>query len=48
VAAEDSNILSWNVANWISVTLMAAVGIAIFFAIQKFVLSRKAAASAAS
>lgn len=31
-------ILDWNVPNWITVTLMAAIGVAFLFAIQKIVL----------
>lgn len=39
-------ILDWNVPNWVTVTLMAAIGIAILFAAQKIVIQyrdRKAA-----
>lgn len=34
----DDAILSWNVANWITVVLMASIGIAILFAVQKIVI----------
>lgn len=34
----DGAILDWNFTNWITVTLMAAIGIAILFAVQKIVI----------
>jgi hypothetical protein len=39
--ASESTILSWNVTNWITVILMAAVGIALLAVIQKMVLSAR-------
>ena len=33
----DENILTWNVTNWVTVILMAAIGFAILGTIQKFI-----------
>ena len=35
------NIISWNVANWVTVLLMAALGYAIFILISKAILIAK-------
>jgi len=42
MAAED-NIITWNVTNWITVVLMAAVFFFGLGAAQKYLASRKAA-----
>lgn len=41
MAAAEDTILSWNVTNWITVVLMAAIGFALLAVIQKIVVSRK-------
>lgn len=35
--------ISWNVTNWITIVLMAAIGFALLAVAQKFVQSRTAA-----
>lgn len=39
MAAED-NIITWNVPNWITVILMAAIGFGILALVQKYVQSK--------
>lgn len=38
--AADENILSWNVANWITVVLMAAIAFFLLGVVQKWMQSR--------
>lgn len=38
------NLITWNVANWITVILMAAIGFAILGLVKKYYESRQAAA----
>ena len=40
MASEGGAILTWNVANWITVILMAAIGFAILGTLMKFYQSR--------
>jgi hypothetical protein len=40
----DENILTWNVTNWVTVILMAAIGFALLGWIQNVVAKRKASA----
>lgn len=35
------NIISWNVANWVSVVLMASIGYALFVLISKTIAKTK-------
>ncbi len=39
----DENIVTWNVTNWITIVLMAAVGFGILAVAQKFIAAKKAA-----
>jgi hypothetical protein len=39
----DENIVTWNVTNWITIVLMAAVGLGILAVAQKFIAAKKAA-----
>lgn len=39
----DENIVTWNVTNWITVVLMAAVGLGILALAQKYIASKKGA-----
>lgn len=39
----DENIVTWNVTNWITIVLMAAVGFGALALIQKFVASKQGA-----
>lgn len=39
----DENIITWNVTNWITVVLMAAVGLGILAFAQKYIASKKGA-----
>lgn len=39
----DENIVTFNVTNWITIVLMAAVGFAILAFVQKYVASKKGA-----
>ncbi len=39
--AGERTIISWNVTNWITILLMAAIGFAILAVIQKVVISIK-------
>ena len=34
---DDANILTWNVTNWVTVILMAAIGFAILGVLQKYI-----------
>lgn len=38
----DETIISWNVANWVTIILMASIGFALLGLAQKFVANRKA------
>ena len=40
----DENILTWNVSNWITVVLMAAVAFGILAFAQKYIAAKKASA----
>jgi len=40
----DENIITWNVTNWVTIVLMAAVGFFLFATIQKYVAAKKQAA----
>jgi hypothetical protein len=40
----EENILTWNVSNWITVVLMAAVGFGILAFAQKYIAAKKTAA----
>jgi len=42
----EQTILSWNVPNWITVTLMGLTGILIFGAINKTIKAQRAKAAA--
>jgi len=41
----NENIITWNVANWITVVLMAAIGFALLGAGQKFYAARQGGAA---
>ena len=45
MAADESVILTWNVTNWITVILMAAVGFAVIGFGQKLWAKRKGSAA---
>ena len=36
----EETIISWNVANWVTIVLMAAIGFALLAFVQKYVQSR--------
>lgn len=40
----NENILTWNITNWITVVLMAAVGFAVLGFVQSYVANKNAAA----
>jgi hypothetical protein len=40
----NDTIISWNVPNWITIVIMAAIGIAILGVIEKIVVQAKGAA----
>lgn len=40
----NENILTWNITNWITVVLMAAVGFAVLGFVQSYVAKKNAAA----
>jgi ABC-type antimicrobial peptide transport system permease subunit len=42
MALDDGNIITWNVANWVTVVLMAAIAFAIIGVAQKAYVARKA------
>lgn len=37
----NGTIISWNVTNWVTIVLMAAIGIAILGTVERIVLSYK-------
>jgi hypothetical protein len=37
----DENIITWNVSNWITIVLMAAVGFGILAVVQKYIAAKK-------
>jgi hypothetical protein len=39
----DENIVTWNVTNWITIVLMAAIGLGALALVQKYVASKKGA-----
>lgn len=39
----DENIVTWNVTNWVTIILMAAVGFGFLGLAQKYIASKKAA-----
>lgn len=41
--ADDSNIITWNVTNWLTVVLMAAIGLGAILYAQKYIASKKGA-----
>lgn len=38
----DENIVTWNVTNWVTIVLMAAIGLGILGVVQKYIASKKA------
>lgn len=37
----EETIISWNVANWVTIVLMAAIGFAVIAVVQKWHVSRQ-------
>jgi len=43
----SENIISWNVANWVTITIMAALGLSVVGVVSSFVRPRMASAPSA-
>ena len=39
----DENIITWNVTNWITIVLMAAIGLGVLAVAQKYIAKSKGA-----
>jgi hypothetical protein len=37
----DENIVTWNVTNWVTIVLMAAIGLGLLGLAQKYIASKK-------
>lgn len=44
----NDTIISWNIPNWITITLMAAIGIVLFGLIEKAVVNAQGAQNASA